>query len=114
VVVSPDVRDPNAQNIAVSELAQGQAVQGQAVRRVGKLAALLAKEFMFKQEDLDTLFIDKNDPVFDSNEFKSLCDDKTGQAQLKLVSGVERFIALWAQGKEAKKVLEQAYSCRSE
>ena len=119
MVFSPDVRDPNAQNIAVSELAQGQAcVQGQADRRVGELAALLAKEFMFMQEDLHTLFTDKNDPVFDS-EFKALCDDKPVQAQLKHVNGVEfidpkRLIAMWAEAKGAKKVLEQADGCRPE
>lgn len=119
MVFSPYVCDPNAQNIAVSELAQGQAVQGQAGHRVGELAALLAKEFMSKQEDLDTLFTVKNDPVFDSDEFKALRDDKPVQAQLKHVNGVEfidpkRLIAMWAEAKGAKKVLEQAYGCRSE
>ena len=61
-------------------------------RYVKALAALILKEFFQEHQNTTAIVTDEIDQsVFNSNEFKALCDDKTGQAQLKHVNGVERF-----------------------
>ena len=69
-------------------------------RYVRNLANLMIKDFF--QEHINTLALvtdELDQSVLDSNEFKALCDDKTGTLQRKHINGIERFVSfftLWA------------------
>ena len=77
-------------------------------RPVKNLAAGMTKEFFQEHINTSALYTDEIDQsIFDSDDFKSLCDDETGQAQLKHVNGVERFpsyIAIFASWNPIRKL----------
>jgi len=63
-------------------------------RHVKNLAVLILKEFFQEHINTCAVYTDEIDQgVFDTDNFKSLLDNETGQAQLKHVNGVERFLS---------------------
>jgi hypothetical protein len=61
-------------------------------RHVKNLGTLLKNQFCQEHINTCSVYTDEIDQgVFDTDDFKSLLDDETGQAQFKHVNGVERF-----------------------